>query len=132
MSNLTGRPPYQKGSAKKKSKDPTAKQRARWERIRALGCILTRLSIPHACGGRITIQHCFTGGGGRKNHDLVVPLCEDYHTGPDGIDGRKNFSKKTWQETFATEHRMLAMTEYLMNHGGEHEDAEEPEQSKAR
>ncbi len=108
--NLCGRPPYQKGSAKKKSKNPTAAQRARWEVLRAFGCILTHLGVAHACGSRVTIQHCFTGGGGRKDHDKVVPLCEDYHTGPDGIDGRQRYSKRTWQETFATEERMLEKT----------------------
>lgn len=108
--NLCGRPPYQKGSAKKKNKNATPAQRKRWEELREFGCILTRMGVPHVCRGRTTIQHCFTGAGGRKNHDLVVPLCEWMHTGPDGIDGRKNYSKQTWQDAYATEQAMLDKT----------------------
>lgn len=96
--NLCGRPPYQKGSAKKKSKNPTAAQRARWERLRALGCVLPHLIEGHVCRSRPTTHHLFTGGGGRKDHDQVATICELMHIGPDGIDGRQNFSKISWQE----------------------------------
>lgn len=105
--NLTGRPCYQKGTAKKKSKNPTAAQRARWEKLRELGCILVHMGIPHICAGRITIHHCGTGGGGRKNHDEVAPLCQYQHTGKYGIDGRQAISKIDWQKKFCTEDQML-------------------------
>lgn len=111
--SLCGRPPYQKGSAKKKSKEPTAAQRKRWERLRELGCVLSQLKPEHRCKSRPTIHHCFTGGGGRKNHDLVVCLCEDMHTGPDGIDGRQNYSKISWQDAFVTEVQMLNQTDVM-------------------
>lgn len=106
--NLTGRPPYQKGSAKKKHNNPSTAQRKRWERLRALGCILTHMGITHQCYGRTTIHHCGTGGGSHKDHDKVVPLCEYMHTGPNGIDGRQSFSKRGWQEAYASEEAMLA------------------------
>lgn len=105
--NLTGRPPYQKGSSKKRSKAALAAQKRRWEKLRSYGCILTHMGIAHRCEGRITIHHCGTGAGGRKDHDKVAPLCLNMHTGPDGIDGRKNYSKKSWQNTFCTEEEML-------------------------
>lgn len=110
--NLTGRPPYQKGTAKKKSNVATAAQRKRWDHlVRRMGCILTRMGIFHECGGRITIHHCGTGGGGRKDHDKVVPLCANMHTGPGGIDGRQRLSKRAWQEAYCTEEAMLAVVE---------------------
>lgn len=105
--NLTGQAPHQKGKLKKRSKAALASHKRRWELIRALGCILTHMGVNHRCAGRITIHHCGTGGGGRKDHDRVVPLCLNMHTGADGIDGRQNFSKRTWQEAFATEDEML-------------------------
>lgn len=112
--NLCGRPPYQKGSAKKKSRKPTAAQvRRREEVVRPMGCILYRMAIPHECRGRTTIHHTGTGGGSRKDHDAIVPLCEYMHIGPDGIDGRQNHSKATWQETYTTEDEMLAKVEEL-------------------
>lgn len=109
--NLTGRPPYQKGQRIKKLPNvATVKQRARWERLRALGCIVRRMGIAHPCFGGVTIQHCFTGAGGRKDHDQVVPMCWSTHIGPDGIDGRQNYSKRTWQEHFTTEQAMIDAT----------------------
>lgn len=111
--SLCGRAPYQKGSNKKKSKEPTAAQRARWERLRELGCVLSQLKPEHRCRTRPTIHHCFTGGGGRKNHDLVVCLCEEMHTGPNGIDGRQNYSKISWQDAFVTEVQMLNHTDLM-------------------
>lgn len=114
--NLTGRPPYQKGTAKKKRNVPTEAQRKRWQKLVSLGCILSRLGITHECRGRVTIHHCHTGGGGRKDHDLVVPLCANMHTGPGGIDGRQEFSKRSWQEKYCTEDAMLAEVEYQEAH----------------
>lgn len=114
--NLTGRPPYQKGTAKKKSRLPKTSQRKQWDKIVDLGCILTLMGVPHDCLGRITIHHCGTGGGSRKDHDQVVPLCENMHTGPNGIDGRRSFSKKSWQEAYVSEGAMLqAVAEALLH-----------------
>ena len=113
--NLTGRPPYQKGSAKKKSNKATAEQiRYREEKVRPLGCILNLMvGVYHHCQGRTTIHHCGTGGGGRKDHWKIVPLCQSMHTGPGGIDGRV-ISKKAWQETYTTEGEMLETVERML------------------
>lgn len=113
--NLTGRPPYQKGSAKKKSKQPSTAQRAQWSKVAELGCILNHMGIAHDCYGRTTIHHCGTGGGSRKDHDQVVPLCENMHTGPHGIDGRRSFSKRGWQQAYATEEAMLYAVDQLLS-----------------
>lgn len=123
--NLTGRPPYQKGSAKKKSKAPTAAQKRRREKLRAYGCTLTLMSIPHCCYGAIAMHHCGTGGGGRKNHDKQVPLCWNAHQGPQGIDrkgGTDCYTKASWQETFTTEDAMLEFIEKLEAKGGPDEN----------
>lgn len=112
--SLCGRPPYQKGSAKKKSNEPTAAQIRYREEVRELGCILGHLGIAHQCHYRITIHHTGTGGGGRKDHDKVVPICVTMHIGPDGIDGRQNYSKIDWQEKFCTEEAMLLKVDELI------------------
>lgn len=82
---------------------PTREQRARWEEIRALGCVV--------CGGWYPeIHHIETGGGGRKNHDRVIPLCANHHTGPAGIHQRR----KGWQEIYGTEAELLEKTNQLL------------------
>lgn len=117
--NLTGRPPYQKGQLKKKRrKGPTAPQKERREIIRTFGCILRHLGVPHACSGTVTIHHCGTGGGGRKDEDKIVPICEGAHTGYFGIDGRGEYSKRTWQENHVTEEVMLAAVDKLLRRYG--------------
>lgn len=97
------------------AKAPTASQRRHWEVIRELGCILRPMGIKHNCSYHATIHHLFCGAGGRKNHDLVVPLCRSAHIGPNGIDGRCNYSKKTWQAKFTTEQAMLDKVNALLN-----------------
>jgi hypothetical protein len=111
--NLTGQLPYKK--TPKGSKNPTRAQRERWERVRALGCILTIMGRPHLCRGDITIHHCGTSGGGRKNHNAVVPLCYESHLGESGIDGRNKISKIGWQQKFATEDAMLETVARCLN-----------------
>ena len=111
--NLTNQPVYQK--TPKGSKNPTRAQRERWERVRALGCILTIMGMPHLCRGEITIHHVGTGAGGRKNHDLIVPLCWESHLGVYGIDGRNLISKAGWQKYYATEDAMLEAVARCLN-----------------
>ena len=51
----------------------------------------------------------------------MVTLCENMHTGHDGIDrkgGLDGYSKKTWQETFTTEEAMLEATAEIERNGG--------------
>ena len=80
--------------------NPTKAQRARWSRIAEFGCMI--------CGSPAEIHHCFTGGGGRKNHDKVIPLCPEHHRGAQGIDGRHfGMSKKKWQTIYGTEQELL-------------------------
>ena len=67
------------------------------------GCIVAG-STP--CEGRITIHHCGTGAGGRKDHKKVIPLCWGHHQGPQGIDG-KRMSKRAWQEIYGSEEKLL-------------------------
>ena len=111
MANLTGQAPYQKGQRlKKKANRPTAKQRERWERVRALGCIITW------CQERpVTIHHCGTGGGGRKKHDLVIPLCERHHLGSEGINSLTGgMSRRDWEERFGLEADHLRLVATLL------------------
>lgn len=101
--NLTGRPVYQKGQRlKKRSNDPTKKDREYWDQIAQLGCIIG----PRGCYGRITIQHCGTGIGRRKDHKKVIPLCWGHHLGREGIDG-KHISKPVWESKYGTEEQLI-------------------------
>lgn len=112
--NLCNRPVYQKGAKHKsrgKSRLPTREERQRWGKMAALGCIVAECN----CSGRITIHHCGTGGGGRKDHGKVIPLCEFHHQGAEGIDG-KRMSKREWQEKYGTEADLMAEVERLLDY----------------
>lgn len=89
---------------------PTAAQKRRWSLITKLGCIVGPSVY---CNGRITIHHCGTGGGGRKDHDKVMPLCWEHHLGAEGIDGKK-MSKRAWQDKYYSEAVLLVRVENLM------------------
>lgn len=104
--NLTRRPPYQKTEKRKapaKRNQPTALDRRYWSAVAKVGCIVKGLT---PCQGRITIHHCGTGAGGRKDHRQVLPLCWGHHLGPHGIDG-KRLSKREWQDKYGTELKLL-------------------------
>ena len=85
-------------------KAPTKLQRERWQQIAMLGCMI--------CGGIPELHHLFTGAGGRKNHDAVIPLCWLHHRSPQaGIHGmgRKEFARK-----YGTEQELLHKLDLLL------------------
>jgi hypothetical protein len=96
----------------KKNKAPTKEQRQRWDEITQLGCPVNNWE----CTPRvITIHHCGTEAGGRKDHDKVIGLCFNHHLSKDyGIDGRGRYSKITWQEHYNTEQYYLDKLEKLL------------------
>jgi len=85
------------------AKAATAKQRARWERLRELGCSVCKAFMPE-------IHHAKTGMGGRKNHDLVFALCHFHHRGVKGIH---TIGRKVWQEIYGTEDEHLAKVAHI-------------------
>ncbi len=86
------------------AKQPTRAQRIRWEKIRELGCII--------CGAvYCSVHHAKTGGGGRRNHDLVFPLCYEHHQGEQGIHF---ISRRVWEERYGTEDYFLQKTKELL------------------
>lgn len=105
--NLTGRPVYIKGKKRFGNNQPTPLDRRYWNAVATCGCIVAGL-IP--CEGCITIHHCGTGAGGRKDHRKVIPLCWGHHLGPHGIDG-KRISKRAWQEKYGSEEKLLKRLE---------------------
>ncbi len=121
--NITKRPVYQKGQprtrskakVKRKSKNgarpANAEERRHWARVRPLGCLVCNSE----CKGRTTIHHCGTGGGGRKNHMLVIPLCVYHHTGAGGINGGI-ISRRAWEEKHGTETYFLKLLERKLKH----------------
>ena len=73
---------------------PTQAQKAHWDRVAELGCILTRqpATIAHCHGGSIKLlgpDWC-PGMSQRQNHWLVIPLSKKLHQGQYGLD--------TWAE----------------------------------
>lgn len=90
-----------------------AAQRKRYEAIVNIGCIVGKVVSELGCSGRITIHHCFTGAGGRKDHASTIPLCWEHHLGKSGIDG-KSISKRAWQAKYTSEGVLLAATELLL------------------
>lgn len=86
-------------SRKVKTKD----EEDRFRRLAAMDCCVG----PVGCKGRISIHHCFTGSGGRKDHMKTIPLClYGHHLGKKGIDGGV-ISKKQWQEIYGSEQELL-------------------------
>jgi hypothetical protein len=112
--NLTGRPVYQKGQKRKSraaARAPNAEERRHWDRVGKLPCMVG----PVNCRGRITIHHTGTGGGGRKNHMKVLPICEHHHLGDEGIDSLAGkMSRREWEERFGTEAELLEKLENIM------------------
>lgn len=85
------------------AKAPTKAQREKWGRVRELGCML--------CKKPAQIHHALTGGGGRKDHDKVIPLCFDHHIGACGIH---HLGRKKWQASYGSELDMLETVENML------------------
>lgn len=103
MSNICKRPVTPKGQKRKRSNRPTKDQLKRWEKIRALGCSV--------CGAYAQIHHCFTGCGGRKDHDKVIGLCETHHTGREGLH---RLSRRVWEPIYGSEESLMEKTAELL------------------
>lgn len=57
------------------------------------------------CGNfPVQVHHALTGGGGRKNHMKVLPLCYLHHQGAEGIH---TIGRKPWQNLHGTETELL-------------------------
>jgi len=82
---------------------PTKQQKLRWDKIASLGCII--------CGSPACIHHASTGGGGRKNHDIVLPLCRLHHQGALGIH---TLGRKAWARIYGTEQELLEKLEEML------------------
>jgi len=74
----------------------TKSQMQRASRVADLGCLI--------CGDEAMIHHALTGAGGRRNHDLILPLCHRHHQGNEGIH---TLGRKAWERRFGTERELL-------------------------
>lgn len=100
----------QKSPLKRKPrKAKTKSELLHFTKVANLGCIVG----PVGCIGRITIHHCGTGAGGRKDHLKVIGLCWEHHLGKNGVDGGV-VSKKQWQVKFGCEIELLEKTKHLL------------------
>jgi len=91
------------------AKAPTKKQRTRWNRLTALGCITCLLLGHHDTPAGI--HHCDTGAGGRKDHDKVLPLCHYHHQGDQGLH---TLSRPVWEPLYGTEQYLMAYVAWLL------------------
>jgi hypothetical protein len=82
---------------------PTKQQKIRWDKIASLGCII--------CASPACIHHALTGAGGRKNHDIVLPLCHFHHQGAQGIH---TLGRKAWAKIYGTEQQLLEKLEGML------------------
>lgn len=78
------------------SKQPTKAERAMWDRLASMGCII--------CASPASIHHAETGMGGRKDHKKVIPLCHYHHQGDEGIH---TLSRRVWQQKYGTEQELM-------------------------
>lgn len=112
MPNLTQRPVYT--ARKQPNRAPNAEERALWHQLLKLPCAVKLFRPVTPCDGRMTIHHCGTGGGGRRNHELVLAICAFHHFGAEGIDGKK-YSKRGWQDVYGSETELRDNQRLYMN-----------------
>jgi len=66
------------------------------------------------CGIRpVTVHHCMTGIGRRKDHLKTISLCWMHHLGPEGIDG-KQMGKRVWEAKYGSEKVLLEKVNKLL------------------
>ncbi len=65
------------------------------QKVAGLPCVLGSAGFSESCSGRVHVHHVREGQGAsqRAQDTLTVPLCEEHHTGSNGIHGlgRKGF-----------------------------------------
>lgn len=78
-------------------KAPTAAQKRRMSKVVSLGCIPC-LNMGYYSPA--VIHHIRTGlGMGQRDHDRIIGLCFDHHTGCDGI----HCGQKEWESRHGSE-----------------------------
>lgn len=83
---------------------PNAEERRHHERVRELGCVVTRRSEPtiHHCHGGSLRGLVSRGGAVRGSHWIVLPLALELHSmGQYAIDG--SFGVNRWERMFGTQ-----------------------------
>ena len=107
---------------KPRSKPATKAEKARYAKLKEMGCIIANLRMS-ACYG-VEVQH-LTSGGRRIGNLHTIPLCPWHHRGqlPHGLTSSQaalkygpSFAKsrKQFEETFGSEEFLLAETNRLL------------------
>ena len=97
-----------KPTRKKKPVSRTASEQRHCDAIHEMRCIVTR-------HGTVIEHHCFTGGGGRRNHFKTIPLAPWMHTRVERqargtIYPALHENRKLFAETYGTETELLCKT----------------------
>jgi len=90
------------------SKNATAAQRRRMGRIAELGCIIRTCQMP------AIVHHCFTGAGGHRDHNLIIPLCPKHHAGH-GAGVSLHDGRKAFYEEYGSERELLDMVNLMVD-----------------
>lgn len=65
------------------------------------------------CGARpVDVHHAGTGMGGRRDHMQILPLCQEHHTGENGIH---KVGRPIWRLAYGTETELLKKIEELLD-----------------
>lgn len=102
-------PVYVKGQKRKTrmSKKANAEEKRHMAMVAKLKCVVG----PSGCdynGRGSHVHHALTGAGRNKDHMKVLPLCENHHTGKDGIH---TLSRNIWGKIHGSEMVLLLRVE---------------------
>lgn len=90
--------------------------RTRYEKISALGCIVSVDGI--RCEAPAEIHHIHGGGMGKKSaNNLTIPCCPIHHR-LGGYGVAVHAGKKAWEARFGSEKELLELTNQLIDFGG--------------
>lgn len=76
---------------------PNIEESRHMARIAQMGCVICAITP-------VSVHHAETGGGGRRNHMKVLPLCYNHHQGREGIH---TIGRKLWRHRYGTEIDLL-------------------------
>lgn len=88
------------------TRSPRAEVQRHWDRVRALGCIITHRPEPtlHHCKGGSMLEVIGLHGAALKVSDwLVIPLDQEFHTGDHGVER----GVKSWEARFGRQVDLL-------------------------
>jgi len=88
---------------------PTKAQKQYMDMVASFGCIVC-WNLGHSDTPAM-VHHTLTGGGGRRDDDMILGLCHLHHQGRDGIH---TIGRKKWHAEYGTETELMQQTKELL------------------